>query len=102
MMMGRVAFPGNDEDIIFQSITERNIKWPQDDDTISDLMSPYARDLFDKMVQVDPTKRISVQEIKLHPYFFQNNIDFNAVSSKDFVRAKECVDEILDELVKEA
>ena len=48
--MGRVAFPGNDEDIIFQSITERKIKWPESDETINELMSPYARDLFDKMV----------------------------------------------------
>lgn len=31
-------------------------------------VSPYARDLITRMLQVDPRKRITIPEIKAHPW----------------------------------
>ena len=35
---------------------------------IPEKVSPYAKDLIQKMLQVDPRKRITIPEIKAHPW----------------------------------
>lgn len=35
---------------------------------IPNTVSPYARDLISRMLQVDPRRRISIQDIKAHPW----------------------------------
>lgn len=51
------------------------------------------------MLQIDPTKRIAIGEIKKHPYF--NNVDFDEVSSEGYCEAKALVLQKFEEVKKE-
>jgi serine/threonine protein kinase len=58
--------PFNDEDVqgVFRNILGRRIDWPDEED-----MEPACRDLIEKLLVLDPAKRITVKEVKAHPYF---------------------------------
>ena len=49
MLVGRVAFPGVNQFLLFQDIQARKINWPSDDEIIR-LMDPSAKDLVEKML----------------------------------------------------
>lgn len=48
MVTGKVAFPGMSETQVFPAILGRKIVWPDD-------MDPLAKDLIDKLLQLEPT-----------------------------------------------
>lgn len=49
MLVGRVAFPGVNQFLLFQDIQARKINWPSDEEIIR-LMDPSAKDLVEKML----------------------------------------------------
>eukprot|EP00898_Chlorokybus_atmophyticus_P004185 jgi/Chlat1/4768/Chrsp308S00818 len=56
---------------IFNNIMNRTIEWPAEE-----YMSPEARDLIDKLLTVDPSKRLGskgADEVKAHPFFADIN-----------------------------
>ena len=56
MITGDVPFKAQHDYQTFQLILERKMTFP-------DGMDPHARDLIDKMLQVDPAKRIGMDHI---------------------------------------
>ena len=98
MLAGRVAFPGVNQYLLFQNISNRQINWPPED-VLPDLMDESAKDLVEKMLQTDPLQRITIHEIKDHPYFA--DFDFDKVSQVGFDEAKALVDTKLEEVKKE-
>ena len=50
MLLGRVAFPGTDQYVLFQDISNRKINWPTDEEEISRLVGPQAKNLIEKML----------------------------------------------------
>ena len=98
MLVGRVAFPGINQYLLFQNISNRQINWPTED-VLPNLMDDTAKDLVEKMLQIDPHQRISIQEIKKHPYF--DNFDFEKISQQGYDEAKKLIDVKLDEVKRE-
>ena len=49
MLVGRVAFPGVNQFLLFQDIQARKINWPSDEEIVR-LMDPSAKDLVEKML----------------------------------------------------
>ena len=98
MLCGRVAFPGVNQYMLFQNISNRKINWPPEEE-IANLMDADAKDLVERMLQLKPTDRISITEIKQHPYF--KDIDFAKVSEEGFDGAQELVKQKLDEIKEE-
>ena len=39
------------------------------DYTLPEFLSPQAQDMIDRIFQTDPTKRITVEEIRQHPWY---------------------------------
>ena len=99
MLLGRVAFPGTDQYVLFQNISNRKINWPTEEEETASLVGPQARDLIEKMLQINPNDRITIKEIKQHPYFA--GFDFEKVSSENFCEAKQLVTDKLEEIKKE-
>lgn len=95
MLVGRVAFPGVNQYILFQNITNRKINWPPEEE-IDDFIDAEAKDLVERMLQTDPTERINIKEIKNHAYF--KGVDFQKVSHEDYDEAKILVQSKLEEV----
>lgn len=53
MLVGRVAFPGVNQYLLFQNISNRKINWPPKEE-IDQFMDEAAQDLIEKMLQTDP------------------------------------------------
>lgn len=51
------------------------------------------------MLQIEPEKRITIQEIKKHAYFA--GIDFDQVSEEGFSYAKDLIEQKLNEIKQE-
>eukprot|EP00324_Dicrateria_rotunda_P007548 CAMPEP_0206180252 /NCGR_PEP_ID=MMETSP1474-20131121/67841_1 /ASSEMBLY_ACC=CAM_ASM_001110 /TAXON_ID=97495 /ORGANISM="Imantonia sp., Strain RCC918" /LENGTH=282 /DNA_ID=CAMNT_0053593769 /DNA_START=1561 /DNA_END=2410 /DNA_ORIENTATION=- len=64
-LLGFPPFNAETPEDIFENIVQRNILWPD----IPEELSYEAYDLINKLLTVDPTKRITVKEIKEHPFF---------------------------------
>eukprot|EP00954_Amorphochlora_amoebiformis_P026507 1379687-Amorphochlora_amoeboformis.AAC.1 len=62
MITGKPPFRGASEYLIFQQILSAKFDFPAD-------MPLDAKDLITKMLVVDPGKRLSIPEIKAHPFF---------------------------------
>ncbi|KAL3526549.1 hypothetical protein ACH5RR_011205 [Cinchona calisaya] len=69
--------------------------------TLPSHLSAGARDLIPRMLIVDPMKRITIPEIRVHPWFQAHLPRYLAVSPPDTVQqAKKIDEEILLEMVK--
>ena len=68
---GKVPFEGNDLQTLKRNINNVNINWPRD-------INLEAKNLISKILKFDPSSRISLREMLLHPYFtkyFPNAVD---------------------------
>ena len=64
MMCGFLPFEDQDNDILFKKILKCKIKYPG-------YLSDISVDLMKKILVRDPEKRITLQEIKLHPFYLK-------------------------------
>lgn len=65
MLCGRLPFEDEDVQVLFTRIIQGEYHIP-------DYVGPEARDLINKMLAVDPVKRITIPEITNHPFFVTN------------------------------
>ena len=70
MLCGYLPFEDPDNDILFKKILKCKIKYP-------DYLSDMAIDLMKKILVVDPLKRITLDEIKLHPFYLKGKAIFS-------------------------
>eukprot|EP00249_Psilotum_nudum_P020467 c27717_g1_i3 orf=184-1776(-) len=69
--------------------------------TLPSHLSPGARDLIPRMLLVDPMKRVTIAEIRQHPWFQHHLPRYLAVPPPDTIRQAKRIDEdILQEVVK--
>lgn len=79
MISGEFPFKAPSQYLIFQRIKNRTIEWP-------DSISPVAKDLIDKLMQIAPEDRIGANgpdgfmKLKAHPYF--KGIDWININSQ--------------------
>lgn len=83
MLTGKPAFKGLRPEIIQQDILARNINWPKTN--INEIMSKDAQDIINKLIQIEPRKRITLPDLKKHKFF--HDIDFNEVSKPNYREA---------------
>ena len=70
MLAGYLPFVDNDEQKMYKKIVEGKLYFPQQ-------ISNSAKDLLQKLLEKDPLKRISISEIKKHPWFKKGDIKLN-------------------------
>ena len=93
MLCGYLPFDHYDNDKLFMKILECNIKYPEH-------LSKNAKDLIKKILTRNPRKRITIPEIKKHPFYlkgkeyFNNNFTVYQVTQSD---GYDCIDEILND-----
>lgn len=81
-LYGIPPFNADSPEQVFDNIINRRIAWPDDDDVE---ISPEAKDLIDKLIQLDPADRLGAnkeekypsggREIQAHPWFAEINWD---------------------------
>ena len=64
MLCGYLPFEDKDNDILFEKILECKLFFPK-------YISKNAKDLMEKILVTDPDKRISIAEIKTHPFYLK-------------------------------
>ena len=64
MLCGYLPFEDNDNEILFEKILECKIILPN-------FISENAKDLIEKILVIEPDKRISIPEIKKHPFYLK-------------------------------
>ncbi|KAM9985232.1 hypothetical protein ACTFIZ_008768 [Dictyostelium cf. discoideum] len=92
MLSGETPFVGDSQPIIFKNITQHNneIICPTD-------FSKDATDLIQKLLQVDPSKRLGANgadEVKNHPFF--NGIKWNSIYSPESLTFKPRIEKELE------
>mmetsp|Transcript_9707 Transcript_9707/g.18514 ORF Transcript_9707/g.18514 Transcript_9707/m.18514 type:complete len:514 (+) Transcript_9707:61-1602(+) len=61
--------------------------------SIPSYVSPHARDLVTKMLLVEPVKRITIAEIRAHPWFQENLPPYLALSTEQQIVRTQLIDE---------
>ena len=72
MLCGELPFDVDDMKTLVYNITHGNYSIP-------DFLSPMAKDLIKKILEIDPEKRITIKEIKEHPWI--NMSEFKLMKS---------------------
>ena len=70
MLCGYLPFEDNDNPKLYKKIIKGIFETP-------DFISPYAVDLLHRILNVDPEKRYTIEQIKEHPWFNQINPKLN-------------------------
>ena len=70
MLCGYLPFEDNNNPKLYKKIIKGNFETP-------DFISPYAVDLLHRILNVDPEKRYTIEQIKGHPWFNQINPKLN-------------------------
>ena len=70
MLCGYLPFEDPDNDILFKKILKCKIKYPE-------YLSDMSINLMKKILVVDPLKRITLDEIKQHPFYLKGKAIFN-------------------------
>ena len=71
MLCGFLPFDHKDNDILFKKILECKIKFPKH-------LSTEAKDLLKKILVPNPRKRITIKEIKKHPFYLKGKEIFDS------------------------
>lgn len=95
-LYGYPPFHAENPDKVFQNILARRIEWPDEDE---DEISPAAKDLINRLLSIDPTKRLGAntddkfasggEEIRSHPWFADLNWQTLREDEASFVPAIE-------------
>jgi len=81
MLVGFPPFNDDTVEAIFSNILERRVVWPDDDQKLSD----EVVDLINRLLEIDPEKRMSWNELIVHPYFEGINWDILLEMTPPFV-----------------
>jgi 5'-AMP-activated protein kinase catalytic alpha subunit len=73
MLCGKLPFYHEQNEVMYEQILSGKFEHPN-------FLSDNAKDLLDKIIEVDPKKRLNFEEIKAHPWF--NIIDKNELMHK--------------------
>lgn len=83
MLSGTTPFKANTSTEIYNNISALKIHWPYD-------VSPLAKNLISKILKSDPSKRLTLEKIKLHPFFSINEqkevVQKNSENANKFMR----------------
>eukprot|EP00262_Sarcandra_glabra_P004072 TRINITY_DN1505_c0_g1_i1.p1 TRINITY_DN1505_c0_g1~~TRINITY_DN1505_c0_g1_i1.p1 ORF type:complete len:511 (-),score=69.23 TRINITY_DN1505_c0_g1_i1:299-1831(-) len=94
LLCGRLPFDADNLSSLFKKIKSGIYTLPSH-------LSPGSRDLIPRMLIVDPIKRITIPEIRQHPWFQDNLPRYLAVPAIDAMqRVKRIDDDILQEVLK--
>ena len=69
MLCGYLPFEEKTNEALFKKILECKVKYPR-------YIGDIPKDLIQKILVNDPKKRISIEEIKKHPFFFERKKNF--------------------------
>ena len=72
MLCGYLPFEDKNNDVLFDKILECNVEFPE-------FLSEEPKDLINKILVVDPEKRITIEEIKKHKYYLRGQKFFNEI-----------------------
>ena len=72
MLCGYLPFEDPDNDILFKKILKCKIKYPE-------YLSDISVDIMKKILVVDPIQRITLEEIKMHPFYLKGKKFFNLI-----------------------
>ncbi len=75
MLVGFPPFNDDSVDAIFSNILERKIIWPDEDQRLS----PHVEDLINRLLEIDPAKRMGWQELIMHPFFKEHEIEWDTL-----------------------
>ena len=64
LITGNVPFQGRDIETLKSNILHLNIVWPKE-------MNPDAKDLVSKILKLDPSQRMSLEDMLEHPFFLK-------------------------------
>ena len=83
MLCGYLPFDDkHDDKIIFKKIVECEIKYPF-------FLSDMARDIISKLLIKDPNKRISIRQVKMHPFYLKGKkkfeLDFGIINKSKLI-----------------
>ncbi|EOA17917.1 hypothetical protein CARUB_v10006326mg [Capsella rubella] len=93
LLCGTLPFDDENIPILFDKIKKGMY-------TLPDHLSYFARDLIPRMLMVDPTKRISIPEIRQHPWFNNNLPSYLAIPPLDTTeQANKIEEEIVQKVV---
>lgn len=86
LLLGYPPFHAETPDAVFKKILSGVIQWPEfkNEEEEREFLTPEAKDLIEKLLVVDPAKRLGakgIQEIKDHPYF--KNVDWDHVYDEE-------------------
>jgi serine/threonine protein kinase len=81
MLSGYLPFEANDNYTLFRKIIECKVNYPID-------ISKSAIDLMKKILIRDPSKRITIPEIKKHPFYLEGQKYFEAIHKKSQTKEK--------------
>ena len=70
MLCGYLPFDDKNNDVLFKKILKCKIEFPKNNNVI---ISENAKDLILKILQLEPAKRISLDEILVHPFLVYGN-----------------------------
>ena len=88
MLCGFLPFDDKDNNILFKKILDCKIKFPN-------ILSQNAKDLLEKILVIDPKKRINISEIKKHPFYlkgkeiFEKNFTVYQISAVDVIDSED-------------
>ena len=71
MLCGYLPFDHKDNDILFKKILDCKIKYPS-------ILGKEAKDLIKKILVPEPEKRITIPEIKMHPFYLKGKEIFDS------------------------
>ena len=88
MLCGFLPFDDKDNNVLFEKILDCKVKFPN-------ILSKNAKDLLEKILVIDPNKRINISEIKKHPFYlkgkeiFEKNFTIYQVSAEDVIDSED-------------
>ena len=82
MLCGYLPFEDKNNDVLFDKILECNVEFPE-------YLSDEPKDLINKILVVDPEKRITIEQIKNHSYYKRGEKFFKQIKNHSYYKRGE-------------
>ena len=94
MICGYLPFEAQSNMLLFKKITECQVEFPE-------FLSDDSIDIMSRMIVLEPDERISIEQIKRHPFYLKGKKEFEK-KHKDLIEQVECiVDKINDNSIED-